>query len=354
MAILDKIFTAEGSPNIALIKYWGKRDEKRILPQNSSISLTLSSSVLKTTTSVVLSKNLKHDIFYLDGVKQDLSGKDIQERFSVVDILRRKADSNEKALIVSNNDFPTASGMASSASGIATLVYVMDKALGLNLPEKELSIVARQGSGSACRSMFGGLVAWRKGTSPSGGDSYAEQIFDENYWPELIDNIVVVSQERKKVPSRAGMLQTVKTNPLYGSRPASAEKRFQKMINAYRRRDFDEVAGLMMADSNEMHALMMSTIPPIRYLNKSSYAIMDAVDELNHSEGRNIAGYTFDAGANSNVITLKKYKAKVLRALSPMLESKEILYIKTSMIGHGPKMLGESSSLIDLKRMRPF
>ncbi len=350
MAIFDEVFTAIGSPNIALIKYWCKRDEKLILPQNSSISITLSPDVLHTTTSVMISKKLNEDAFYLDGVRQDLSNKDIRERFEIVNTLRNIAKVREKVLIVSKNDFPTASGLASSASGIATLSYVLNEALELGMSLKELSIIARQGSGSACRSLFGGLVEWHRGTKADGSDSYAEQIFDEKYWPEIIDNIVVVSQAKKKVSSRAGMKQTVDTNTLYPSRPATAEKRVKEMIDAYKKKDFNAVAELTMRDSNEMHALMLSTRPSIRYLNKASHGIMDIIEELNEKEGTNIAAYTFDAGPNAQIITLSKHKSKVMQALRPLEDTGEIIYTKTSTVGAGPRLLGKSDSLIDEKK----
>ncbi len=192
--MLGKTYTARGSPNIALIKYWGKRDERLVLPCNSSVSITLSHEALHTTTSVRLSDKLDADAFYLDGVMQDLSEKDVAERFRVVNTMRKLAGVDAHVLVASDNSFPASSGMASSASGIATLVYVMDQALELNLGKKELSRLARQGSGSACRSMFGCLVMWKKGTKPDGVDSYAQQLFSENYWPELVDIIAVTSR----------------------------------------------------------------------------------------------------------------------------------------------------------------
>ncbi len=343
----DRVFTAEGAPNIALIKYWGKRDEKLILPQNSSISLTLSRDTLHTTTSVLVSSKLDEDRFYLDGEMQDLKDKDVAERFGIVEIMRKMAGIRENILIVSRNDFPTASGMASSASGIATLVYVLDKAFGLGLSPKKLSIVARQGSGSACRSLFGGLVEWKRGVKPDGSDSYAQQVFDEKHWPELMDNIAIVSQEKKKVPSRAGMRQTVRSNPLYASRPAAAEKRISELVAVYGKKNFDSLAELIMADSNEMHALMLSTMPSIRYLNRSSYKVMDLIEDLNISEGKNIAAYTFDAGPNAHVITLSKHNAKVMKALEQLKASGDVFDVRQSKIGHGPSMLGKDFSLID-------
>lgn len=346
MVALGKVFTAEGSPNIAFIKYWGKRDEKLVLPYNSSISMTFDHAVLKTTTSVMFSKKLKADVFYLDGKLQDLRDKELKERMNVLDLLRKSAGTDVHALIVSKNDFPTASGMASSASGIATLVYTANKALEASLAPKELSTIARQGSGSACRSMFGGIVLWRKGQKADGSDSYAEQAFDENYWPELVDNIVVVSQSKKKVSSRAGMRQTIETNPLFKSRPEAAEKRLREFIDAYRNRNLDSISRIMIADNNEMHALMLSTVPSIRYLNPASYAIMDAIDELNASSSEAVAGYTFDAGPNANIITTDKNQQKVMSAIKQLIEDGTIQYIKTSKAGKGPSMLNDKDSLI--------
>lgn len=352
MAILDKVFTALGSPNIAFIKYWGKRDEKLILPYNSSVSLTLSADVLHTTTSVLFSKKLKEDSLYIDGQKQDIKNKEIQERLWIINEMRKKAKTDAKVLIVSENDFPAASGLASSASGIATLVYAMNEALGLNLGQKELSIIARKGSGSSCRSIFGGIVAWRRGRNPNGTDSYAEQLFNENYWPDIIDIIAITSQVRKKVSSRAGMKQTVETNPLFKSRPDSAEARMEKVIGAYGKKDFNQLAEHIMADSNEMHALMFSTRPSIRYLNPVSFEIMDIIEGLNMGSGRNVAAYTFDAGPNAHIITLKKHKEDVLSALSFLEDSNDIIEIKTAGAGTGPRLI-EGHSLINQKRMMP-
>ena len=346
MVTLDKTFTAEGSPNIALIKYWGKRNERLILPHNSSLSITFDHKALRTVTSVMFSKRLKKDIFYLDGKKQDLDDKDIKERFSIVEKMRRMAKTDARVIVVSQNYFPTARGLASSASGIATLVYVINKALGLGLDAKEMSVIARQGSGSASRSMFGGVVVWNKGKRGDGRDSFAEQIFKEDYWPQLIDNIVVVSTSKKKVPSRAGMRTTANTNPLFKQRSGSAESRLAEIKRAFKAKDISKVAECTIADSNEMHALMLSTVPSIRYLNAASYAIMDAIEGLNAMEGKTIAGYTFDAGPNANIITINKYQGKVTKVLSQLKKRGMISYVKTSRLGEGPRMLPESKSLI--------
>lgn len=353
MVHLDRVFTAEGSPNIAFIKYWGKRNDKLVLPYNSSISMTFAHEAMRTVTSILFTKKLKNDVFYLDGQKQNLENKDTAERFAVLDILRSAAKTEAKALVVSKNYFPTASGLASSASGIATLVFAANAALEIGLNEKEMSIIARQGSGSACRSLFGGIVVWKAGKRTDGKDSFALQVFERDYWPEIIDNIVVVSQDKKKTPSRLGMRQTVNTNPLFGVRTLSAERRLKLFKESYRRRDISGIAAHMMADSNEMHALMLSTVPSIRYLNPISYSLMDAVEELNENEGKIIAGYTFDAGPNANIVTVNKYQKKVMDMLKQFKEKGSVIYIKTSRVGDGPKLLGAEYSMINEDMLRP-
>ena len=352
MTMSDRIFTAKGSPNIALIKYWGKRDEKLILPYNSSLSLTLSSDSVSTTTSILFSKRLKDDVLYIDGKKLDIRDEDIQERLWVLEKMREEAGVNANFLVVSRNNFPPSSGMASSASGIATLVFAANEALGLGMSPKELSMIARQGSGSACRSIFGGLVKWHKGERKDGSDSYAEQVFDEKYWPEIIDMVAITSSEKKKVPSRAGMRQTVETNPLFKSRVASAEKRVSDAIAAYGKRDFNELAEITMADSNEMHALMMGTRPSIRYLNDASYSIMNIIEELNREAGTNIAAYTFDAGPNAHIITQEEFKEEITAALKGLRKEGRIAEMRVAGQGSGPvEVKGES--LIDPKKMAP-
>jgi diphosphomevalonate decarboxylase len=347
-----RVFTAEASPNIALIKYWGKRDEKRILPYNSSLSMTFEHKTFRTVTSIAFSKKIKEDLFYLNGVRQNLSDREIMERFSILNLLRKMAGRRERAVVVSRNYFPTASGMASSASGIAALAYAANAALDLGLGRKELSRIARQGSGSACRSIFGGIVIWHRGSSPDGRDSYAEQLFDEKYWQDFISITAVVSSSAKKVSSRAGMRQTVETNPLFGARPESAEARLHDLVNAYARRDISGVAACAMADSNEMHALMMSTSPPIRYLNAASHAIMDAVESINNDAGEIIAGYTFDAGPNANIITIERHREEITRALAPLMKKGIVKGIKVSHAGTGPVLLDSRWSMMGKKELR--
>ncbi|MCL5239431.1 MAG: diphosphomevalonate decarboxylase [Candidatus Marsarchaeota archaeon] len=346
-----KVYTAVGSPNIALVKYWGKRDEKRILPHNSSISITLSLP-LYTKTSILFSKKLRKDEIYINGMKQDLDDREARERFSTIDKFREMAKSKTKALVVSYNSFPSSAGIASSASGAATLAFVASKALGLSMSQREMSIMARQISGSACRSLFGGFVKWEKGTRRDGSDSYARQIADENHWPALVNLIAIVSKSKKHISSRAGMKQTVGTSSLYKSRPGYAETASARLERAIRARDFETLAEITMKDSNSMHATMLDTWPPILYMNDVSRRIVLRIHELNENAGKTIAAYTFDAGPNAHIITLNKHKKKVLNAVSSVSGVIEVL---ESRPGRGPRLVADREGhLIDRETAKPI
>lgn len=343
--MLDEVATATGTPNIALIKYWGKRDEKLILPQNSSISITLDET-LSTKTSVLFSKRLKEDSLYINEKQIDLSDGDAKERFEVVNKMRKLARIDSKVLIVSQNSFPTASGLASSSSGVATLVYALSTALGLKLSPKELSIMARQGSGSSCRSIFGGFVVWNRGKNADGSDSYAEQIANAKHWPEIRVIIGIASEAKKKVSSRAGMKQTVANGILYKSRLGYVGNAVEKMIRAIKDKDFKSLAEITMRDSNNMHATMLDTWPPILYLNDISKGIVYKMHELNEAEGESIAAYTFDAGPNAFIITTEKYRPKVVKALREVDGVSDVLEAK---VGEGPRIIKDS--LIDTEEL---
>jgi diphosphomevalonate decarboxylase len=332
----DEIYTASGSPNIALIKYWGRRDDLLNLPNNSSISMTLGDG-LTTTTSVMFSDRIKEDAVYINGKRQDYKAANDEKSgfmLKAIEYMREAAKTNARLLAVSKNSFPSDAGLASSASGAATMVYALNEALGLKMQQKELSIVARQISGSACRSIFGGIVKWNKGSRSDGSDSFAEQVVPADYWPDLVDIIAIVSESKKKVSSSEGHKVTVRTSALYRARPPFAEAGVAKVIEAVHEKDFNSLAELIMRDSNDMHATMLDSWPPIIYLNDASKGIIGAIHEINQSHGENMAAYTFDAGPNGHIITLRKYEAEVTERLSKAVGIKSII---TSGIGSGPR-----------------
>lgn len=350
---MEETITAIGTPNIALVKYWGKRDDELNLPMNSSLSITLDES-LTTQTSILFSDKVKEDVLYINGEAHLLKGNEGNEKIAftakAINQMRAIAKSKKKVMIVSKNSFPTSSGLASSAAGAATLVFGASKALDLDLNQKELSILARQISGSACRSLMGGFVRWNKGEREDGKDSFAEQVADEKHWPEVIDMISIVTEAKKKVSSSEGHRSTVDTSMLYKSRPSYADYNVVSISDAIAQKDFELLAEITMRDSNNMHATMLDTYPPIMYLNDNSREIMYAIHELNESEGKNVAAYTFDAGSNPQIITLKKHREKVREVIEQVRKGGKIIEAGQ---GSGPRLLDEEESLIDEKKLKP-
>jgi diphosphomevalonate decarboxylase len=336
------IATVEATPNIALVKYWGKRNEERILPMEGSISVTMDEQ-LKTRTTVMFSEKFKEDEAWLDNKK--LEGKELGEITKQLDVLRKRAGVGLKARFVSINGFPTAAGLASSASGLAALACAGAKALGLELSEHELSVLARMGSGSACRSVLGGFVEWKRGEREDGSDSHAVQIAPVEHWPEIRNVIALVGEGRKKVSSRAGMRQTVATSPLYRERIRTLPGTIKTVREAILKRDLPTLLEATMRESNNMHAVMLDTWPPITYLNDVSKEIIHATHALNESEGKTIAGYTFDAGPHANIYTTQEHVPKVRKMLEGIPGVAKVIVCGP---GSGPKYLaGKQEHLID-------
>ena len=339
-----KIVTSIATPNIALTKYWGKRNKDLILPYNSSVSITLNEE-LKTETSVAVLPGKGEDIFYLNGVKQNVSDKDIKEQLDALKFmkeLKKGAELENTHLVVySKNYFPTAAGFASSASGIAALVYALNEAYGLGLSGKELSILARRGSGSSCRSIFGGFVEWYKGELNDGSDSYAEMLFPPSHIEDLVIIAAAIKSEQKKVSSRGGMAQTVETSKLYKLWPESVEKDTNEIIDAIRKKDLNKMYEIIMQSTDRLHAVALDTFPPIIYLNDVSFDVIYKILDFNKQEGTNVAAYTFDAGPNPFIITTKKYKEKVIDLLKNTNGVKaDSIYILAP--GNGPRLVKEN------------
>ncbi|XP_046719785.1 diphosphomevalonate decarboxylase [Silurus meridionalis] len=305
--------TCTAPVNIAVIKYWGKRDEELILPINSSLSVTLHQDQLKTTTTVACSRNFQEDRIWLNGKVEDIKQPRLQSCLREIRRLARKRRNDEdpnaevtlshRVHICSVNNFPTAAGLASSAAGYACLVYSLSRLFGV---DTELSVVARQGSGSACRSMYGGFVQWKMGERQDGKDSVAEQVAPETHWPELRVLVLVVSAERKPIASTSGMQTSVQTSKLLKHRANSVvPARMDDMIEAIRKRDFAAFAELTMKDSNQFHATCLDTFPPIFYLNDVSRKVINLVHRYNQHYGETRVAYTFDAGPNAVIFLLR-------------------------------------------------
>ncbi|GMK55040.1 hypothetical protein CspeluHIS016_0200960 [Cutaneotrichosporon spelunceum] len=305
--------TASAPVNIAVIKYWGKRDTKLILPTNSSLSVTLDQDHLRSTTTSRADESFPEDRLWLNGKEEVIKeGGRLHTCIKELRAWRLEEESKQDSLpkigkfklhIASYNNFPTAAGLASSASGLAALVASLAALYELPQSRSELSRIARQGSGSACRSLFGGFVAWREGEAKDGSDSLAEEVAPREHWPDLQALICVVSDAKKGTSSTAGMQATVETSPLLQERLRIVPQRMVDISTAIEARDFDEFGRITMADSNQFHAVCLDTAPPIFYLNDTSRAIIALVQELNRASAANggglVAAYTFDAGPNA-------------------------------------------------------
>ncbi|KAF4628785.1 hypothetical protein G7Y89_g9369 [Cudoniella acicularis] len=311
--------------NIAVVKYWGKRDAKLNLPTNSSVSVTLSQADLRTHTTAACSSSFTEDTLLLNSSSQDVSGPRTQACFRELRSLRAALEESNPSLpklstlplrIVSENNFPTAAGLASSAAGFAALVRAIANLYELPSSPTDLSRIARQGSGSACRSLFGGYVAWQMGWKADGSDSVAVEIAPASHWPTMRALILVVSAEKKGVSSTSGMQITVGTSGLFQRRAEIVvPKHMAEMEKAILEKDFQAFGKVTMMESNSFHATCLDTFPPIFYLNDVSRAAIRVVEDINREAGKIIAAYTFDAGPNAVIY----YEEKDTEAVAGVL-----------------------------------
>jgi diphosphomevalonate decarboxylase len=300
--MLMKTFVAEACSNIALIKYWGKADVARNLPAVASLSLTLAGLTTRTRVSVL--PKLAADEISLGG--QAATGRPLQRVVAMLDQLRARAGSQVRLRVQSHNDFPTAAGLASSASGFAALAVASAAALGLELSIAELSAVARQASASAARSLFGGFAAL-----PAGAQ-HAWQVAPETHWP-LAMLVAVVSEGPKSVGSTAGMLQVAATSPYYPAWVAQAQASFDSALAAVYRQDLEALGVAMERSTLAMHATMHTASPAVMYWLPATLAAMSAVQTLRQSGTP--AWFTMDAGPHVKVLTTAAHAAEVAAAL---------------------------------------
>lgn len=325
------IATAKANTNIALIKYWGKRDEKLFLPMNSSLSITLNN--LYTITTVEFMEELKEDKLIWDQAPG--SAKDLMKISSFLNIIRKEAGISFYAKVITENHVPTAAGFASSASGYAALAAAAAKAIGLHLSPEELSKIARQGSGSACRSVYGGFVEWQKGSSEDGSDSYARQILDENAWNLTILSVMVTAGQ-KKVSSREGMKRTVETSPFYQGWLDSVNEDMEAAKKAIMNRDFVSLGEVTERNALKMHATILGAKPPIIYWKSGTMEVMHRIQDL-----RQVgipAYFTIDAGPNVKVLCEPKNEDRVKQAL---MELNSVQKVISCNPGEGVRYLSE-------------
>lgn len=310
----DRSAAAVACANIAFIKYWGNRDESLRLAASGSISMNLDG--LETWTGVTFDESLQGDLLNLNG--QQVRGAGLQRVSVFLDEVRRLAKTAQYARVESRNNFPSGAGIASSAAAFSALAMASTRAAGLALNEAELSRLARRGSGSACRSIPGGFVEWRAGARDE--DSFGVSIAPPEHW-DLSDCILIVSSAAKATSSTEGH-RLAGSSPLQVSRLADAPRRLDICRNAILQRDFAALAEVVELDSNWMHAVMMTSSPPLFYWQEATLTAMREVI-VARKAGLPVC-YTVDAGPNVHVLCERSEEDQAVARLAKLPGVQEV------------------------------
>jgi len=287
--------TASACSNLALIKYWGKKNIVLNTPAVGSISITL--DALTTTTTVCFDSRFNEDVFRLNGTH---AGYEKEIRVSkFLDIIRQLAKLNLHAEVISENNFPTGAGLASSASAFAALALAASEATNLSLSPNQFSELARRGSGSAARSIYGGFVEMKVGNQMNGSDSIAYQLADENYWP-LNVVIALTSHAEKEIGSTEGMEHTVNTSPFYKDWVRSSSRDLIDMRDAIKKKDFTKLGEVSEFSCLKMHASAMAANPGIIYWNSTTIDLIHRIREM-RKDGLE-SYFTIDAGPQVKIL----------------------------------------------------
>jgi diphosphomevalonate decarboxylase len=307
--------TARAHANIALAKYWGKLEEGKNLAAVPSLSLTL--DALVTTTTVEFVEGLPEDELVLDG--RPARDKEKKRVVGLLDQVRRTATFGTHARVTSSNSFPTAAGLASSASGFAALALAASHAAGVDTSSKAVSALARAASVSAARSLYGGYVVL-----PAGAES-AEPLVPGSHFP-LAMVVALTRAGEKAVGSTEGMLRTAKTSPYYPGWVEHAPKLFQRIRGAVLEKDLATLGPAMEASALSMHASMFAADPPIVYFSPTTLTVMERVREL---RAAGIAAYfTMDAGPHVKVLTSPNQAEEVATRLAECKGVLEVIRCK--------------------------
>lgn len=332
--------TIEAPANIALLKYWGKDDPARQWPSNDSISMTLSHCC---TITKVSRHDGNDDIVYLHGEQLTRTAPHGAKIFAQLDFLRTTCGFTQNLYIETHNTFPLASGIASSASGIAALTIAalacwtgqhswaeLDAA---GWTRARLAALARRGSGSACRSLWGGLVHWQRGTSPDKQRVY--QLEDENYL-RLCDIIVTPALVEKAVSSSEGHARA-HSSPLFALRIAGLQERQRYLLAALALRDVERLGCLIEQEALEFCQIMNTCTPPLVYASKETFAFMTWLRQC-RQRGDFVAYFTIDAGASVHVLCAASAAEQVGAAIRTAFPHYEVI---ADCVGQGPRLNGE-------------
>ncbi|MSP90475.1 MAG: diphosphomevalonate decarboxylase [Myxococcales bacterium] len=314
--------------NIALVKYWGKRDAALNLPVAPSLSVALQE--LGSLTIVQPDAQLDRDIVVVDDRPLDPAGLVRAER--VLAAVRRRAGATGHAGVRSVNTVPMARGLASSASGMAALAVAAARAYGLDLSPAELSALARLGSGSAARSVPGGFALWHAGSAPDGSDSVAECLHPAEHWPLRV--LVAHVGGRKAVSSTAGMASTAASAPMFEAWTATCRADVATARNAIAARDFGALADVVECNALRMHATMLWGRPPLLYWQPATVAVIHAVRQLRH-EGTECC-FTIDAGASVVILATAQDVRAVAEVLGEIAGIDEVIETR---VGPGARVV---------------
>lgn len=309
--------TCQSPANIAFIKYWGKADPKTRVPENSSLSMCLSD--LYSLCTIEFNPKLRTDrIEFLN--EKVIKRRELLRISQVLERIRKLAKVNYKAKLVTKNNFPKATGIASSASGLSAVTVAACQALGLKLNKIELSKLARLASGTATRSIPDGFVEWEKGTAKT--DSYAVEIFPPEHW--LISDVVaIVTNKMKKISSTQGH-QLAETSPFQKTRIKRIGKRIQFVKKAIRKRNFSTFGRIIEQEALEMHAICLTSYPPILYWEPTTIEIMKKIQSWREQEEME-AYFTIDAGPSVHVICQSRDEKKLASRLQKIEDVKRVV-----------------------------
>lgn len=305
--------TAIAHPNIALVKYWGKRDRRLNLPAAGSLSVTLQG--LSTTTRVRFDEDLEKDRVTLD-TEQLTEQRAYRRVVDFLDLVRGAAEIEYRAYVETHNDFPTAAGLASSASGFAALTVAATAAAGLDWPVERLSALARRGSGSAARSLFAGFAEMKRGHRSDGSDAHAVAIAPADHW-DLRCLIALTARGEKKVGSTSGMIRTQESSPLFEPWRATVAADIDEARQAIATRDFELLSGVAERSCLRMHATAIGADPGVLYWNATTVSLIHRVREARR-DGLPCF-FTIDAGPHVKVFCPTEHAAEV----SAMLQGTE-------------------------------
>lgn len=303
-----KTITTFAPVNIALIKYWGKRDNPLNLPVTNSLSIALPT---KGTTTTIRINHTTHDAYWLNGEPVDKNSEFFNRLHHFCDLFRFHPSYHFD--IDTKNNIPTAAGLASSASGFAALTLAFNQLFRLSLEKPQLSILARLGSGSACRSLWEGCVEWEKGQREDGLDSFAHPY---EVTPSFLNSIgvglLIFAKEKKKMSSRDAMLATVQTSPLYSQWPKQVEQDLTDIKIAISQHNFVRFGEIAEKNALAMHHTMLMSQPSINYCDASTHHYREKIWSLRKSKFP--IYFTQDAGPNIKLLFQKENLSAVKEA----------------------------------------